>query len=56
MIKILAGKRNQFFDIFVGEGWENWTRVQIKGDVLTHVKGRHLTQQEAEYVFGNCKP
>lgn len=54
-MKILFGKRKAFIDIFVGDGWENWTRVQIQKDVLHHVKGRHLTAKEADYVFNYAK-
>ena len=54
-MKILFGKRNAFIDVFIGEGWEHWTRVQLKGDVLHHVKGRHLTAEEAQHVFGYAK-
>ena len=54
-MKILFGKRKAFIDIFVGDGWEHWTRVQIKQDVLHHIKGRQLTAKEAKYVFDHAK-
>lgn len=50
-MKILFGKRNAFIDIFVGDSWENWTRVKIEKDILHHLKGRHLTNQEAKELF-----
>lgn len=55
-IKLLFGKRHAFIDVFVGEGWENWTRVKIEKDIMHHIKGRHLTKEEANYVFNNRKP
>ena len=30
------------FDIFIGNGWMNWTRVTKKGHHLNFVKGRRL--------------
>lgn len=32
------------FDLFFGEGFaeENWTRVSIKGDIISYVKGKEI--------------
>ena len=54
-MKILLGKRNAFIDVFVGEGWENWSRVKLDKDILHHQKGRHLSQQEAKEVFKHVR-
>ena len=54
-IKILVGKRNNFIDVFIDDGWDNWSRVKLDKKVLHHIKGRHLTQEEANYVFNHTK-
>jgi hypothetical protein len=47
-MKVLKVGNQRMFDIFTGEGWEKWTRVQVVKDAkegflsLRYVKGRHL--------------
>lgn len=50
MLKILAGKRNQFFDVFYGEGWYDWSRYIVRNNKLVHVGGRTLNKQELKEV------
>jgi len=52
-MKILKGKRNAFLDVFVNDGWENWSRIKIEKGVVHHIKGRRLTQGEIKHVLGN---
>lgn len=50
MLKILAGKRNQFFDVFQGDGWKNWSRYVLKDNKLTHLTGNKLTPVQLKEV------
>lgn len=50
MLKILAGKRNQFFDVFHGDGWEDWSRYIVRNNKLIHVGGRVLSKPEMKEV------
>ena len=34
---------NHLFDVFVGEGWEQWTRFQRNGSSLKMVAGQPLS-------------
>lgn len=36
-MKIL--KAGSYYDVFLGEGWENHTRVQKRGKALVHISG-----------------
>jgi len=42
-IKVLRVKKFPLYDLFQGEGWENWSRVLIKGNKAILVAGAHLT-------------
>lgn len=35
-------KKTNLFDIFLGEGWENHSRVAVVGEHLKHVSGKVL--------------
>jgi hypothetical protein len=47
-MKVLKVGNQRMFDVFTGEGWDKWTRVQVVKDEkvgclsLRYVKGRHL--------------
>jgi hypothetical protein len=32
------------YDVFVGDRWDNWTRVQRVGDKLMYVAGNYLNR------------
>lgn len=36
---------NHLFDVFVGDGWEQWTRFQRNGSSLKMVAGQPLSQE-----------
>lgn len=41
-MKVLQVKKFPIFDIFQGEGWDNWTRVRIVKGRIVHVAGEHI--------------
>ena len=43
------------FDIFTGNGWENWSRFQRDGRVLKLVKGQPLTKDLYETLCKTLK-
>ncbi len=49
-MKILKGKRKAFFDVFFGDGWENWSRYRDQNGKLIHLAGRQLTKHELKEV------
>ena len=44
MFKIIACKFAGFYDVFQGDGWKTWTRVQVKrgSDHVTYIDGAKL--------------
>jgi len=38
-MKVLRVKKFPIFDVFFGEGWEDWTRVLLKGTHLIYLGG-----------------
>lgn len=40
------------FDVFVGTGWNNWSRFERKGKTINLVKGKPLSKDEYHSV---CK-
>jgi hypothetical protein len=50
-MKVLRVKKFPLFDIFFGEGWENWTRVQVNKDrSMKVVGGLELDKQAKQKV------
>ena len=41
-IVVLQVKKYPIFDVFTGEGWENWTRIMLKNNKIIHVAGNLL--------------
>lgn len=39
-----------FYDVFQGEGWENWTRISIKRGRVNIVAGIPLTAEQIAIV------
>jgi hypothetical protein len=50
MLKVIAGKRKQFYDIFTGDGWKNWSRYVMKQDKLCYLAGNKLSAVELKEV------
>lgn len=52
-LKVLQVKKLPIYDVFKGEGWENWSRIMInkalKGQA-THLGGQILTKKELSLV------
>jgi hypothetical protein len=42
-MKILRVKKTPLFDVFVDEGWYNWSRVVLSGNSLKVIGGEALT-------------
>lgn len=46
-MKVLRVKKFPLFDIFLGLGWKNWTRVQVEKDKsMKIVGGAELSKSE----------
>ena len=41
---------NRMFDVFVGQGWKNWSRFQVKGKTLVLVAGQSLSKGDYDSV------
>jgi hypothetical protein len=42
-LKVLRVKKFPLYDVFQGEGWENWSRVLMKGTKAVLIAGSHLS-------------
>jgi len=42
-----------FADVFLGEGWESWTRIRVnkKTKHIKHVAGKHLSAIQLKKVY-----
>ena len=45
-MKILRVKKLPLYDVFIGEGWLNWTRVVKQGEALKVIGGNQLSATE----------
>lgn len=49
--------KKNLFDVFFGQGWENWSRFEVKGTYLKKVGGNNLSPANIaavkEVVYGN---
>jgi hypothetical protein len=43
-MKILRVKKTPFYDIFLGSGWFNHTRVLVTNNIVHFHSGKHLTR------------
>lgn len=47
-------KTSSIVDIFLGEGWKNWSRYRFIGKIYTHLAGnrlpRHLIEKAKEQI------
>jgi hypothetical protein len=46
-MKILQVKKFPIFDIFTGEGWENWSRYLIKKNKIIYIAGIKLSDKQS---------
>lgn len=44
---------NRTYDVFVGQGWKNWSRFQVKGKTLVLVAGQALSKGDYDTVRGS---
>jgi hypothetical protein len=44
MLKIQRVKRTNLYDVFLGQGWNNHTRVTVKDKHVHIIKGNPLTK------------
>ncbi len=53
-IKVI--RNGKTFDVFIGDGWENWSRIQKNKDgSLTHIAGLSLPKFFFKYLQENFK-
>jgi len=51
-MKILRVKKTNLYDVFMGEGWENWSRYSlVKGRYLSFVNGKELPKMLLGKIF-----
>lgn len=48
-IKVLRVFKNPIFDVFLGDGWNNWSRVLIRKDKMIHLDGNRFTFKSKEF-------
>lgn len=44
------------FDLFFGDGWEDWTRVSAKKNKLWIVAGAWRTPKDIGHIWNTLKP
>jgi hypothetical protein len=49
-MKILQIKHTTIYDIFLGEGWKNWSRYRFVKGIYTHLEGTRLSRHIIEEV------
>ena len=49
-MKILQVKHTTFYDIFMGDGWKNWSRYRFIKGVYTHIDGNRLPRNIIEKI------
>ena len=49
-MKILNIKKTKLYDIFLGEGWKNWSRYRFHEGIYTHINGTRLPRNIIEQV------
>jgi hypothetical protein len=49
--KILRVKKTNVYDVFSGEGWENWTRIAITSRGCDYVKGKRLRPNQVKELY-----
>lgn len=55
-IKVLRVFKNPIFDIFLNEGWTQWSRILIRKDKMIHIDGEHFKNKEfSDVVFKQVK-
>lgn len=55
-MKILKAGTHGMHDIFVGDGWENHTRVQLRPNgAMIHIDGLRLNKFVAQRAFSMIK-
>lgn len=54
MIKLLA-VYGSLFDVFIGDGWEGWSRVSVKRDRVFVVGGLLLTAEQLSLTLNEVK-
>lgn len=56
MMKVLQVKKLPVYDVFLGEGWRNWTRVQVLPGSITVTAGAPLSMAQLSDVYNVVKP
>jgi hypothetical protein len=51
MLKIKRIPTTPLVDVFQGEGWESWTRLLFKGNILIPLQGEVLTKEQLQTVL-----
>lgn len=60
-MKVLPVKGSNFVDVFVGEGWEGWSRYRrvihkvTKKVIYIHFKGNKLNTNELKEFYSKVK-
>ena len=47
-MKVLQVKKTPIYDVFIGEGWYNWTRVLLRNDVVKVLSGSPLSRSDQQ--------
>lgn len=55
MLKIKPIPTTPIVDVFQGEGWEEWTRLLVKGNTLIPLKGEILSKEQLTEVQNYLK-
>lgn len=43
-------KSTKFYDIFLQDGWKNWSRYRFDKEIYTHIAGNRLTRNLIEKI------
>lgn len=52
LIKVVGN----IFDVFRGEGWDNWTRIRVTNGRIFKLDGSPLTALELKEVYVKLRP
>ncbi len=44
-LKLLHVKGTPIYDVFIGEGWYNWTRILVRENITKTLQGNTLTKE-----------
>jgi hypothetical protein len=57
-LKVLRVKKFPLYDVFQGEGWEQWSRILMKGSKAILIAGEHLSISQLRSLSStiNTKP